>query len=98
MITFGCALTFCLFVVLVCGGSLAGSRRGAGSWIGAMWGLVTFLAVMSAYAASLTVRDWLERHKYPDRIGIPRWGIAAVWVVFAAMGVLSFLLWRRVYR
>ena len=60
--------------------------------------MITFLAVMSAYAASLTVRDWLERHKYPNRIGIPGWGIAAVWVALAATSLLSFLLWRRVYR
>ena len=97
MISVGCALTFCLFVALVCGGTLAGLRRGAGGWIGAGWGLITFLAVMSGNAASLTVRDWLERHKYPNRIGIPGWGIAAVWAVFAATSILGFLLWRRVY-
>jgi hypothetical protein len=96
MISVGCALTSCLFVALVCGGAGAASRRGTGSWLGALWGLVTFVAVMSGYAASLTVRDWLERHKYPNRIGIPRWGIAAVWAIFAASGLLSFLLWRRV--
>jgi hypothetical protein len=61
-------------------------------------GLMSWFAVVSANAASLTIRDWWERDKYPGRIGIPKWGIALVWVVSSAATFLSVVLFRKVYR
>lgn len=94
MIGVGCVMAASLFGALFFLGILVAQRAGVSVWIGMAAGVVSWLAVMAGYMCYLTILDWWDKGKYPNREGIPAWGIAATWIFFAAAAVGAVGLWR----
>jgi hypothetical protein len=91
--------TFLAFVVLVSGGGLAAARTSANTLAGFGWGVVAWLAIVAAYGAYLTILDWRDAPKFPDRVPAPWWLTPSIWVAFVTLSAgtiaLGIALFRR---
>ena len=85
MLSFMVAISFCL---------LRASQREMSLWLGAAAGLVTWLAMVSTYAAGLTIADLLELDKYPNRQPNPRWLVPTIWCIWLVSVTGAVLLLR----
>ena len=95
MVRLGCLLVFVLFAVLMAVGFSTARRHGHSAWLGAAFGVTAWFAVLSAYAAALSIADWRLRKKKPDLIGVPRWVFPVIWLCFIAATVGAVLLYGR---
>lgn len=88
----GCLVWNCLLVAIAFIGAATARRHGVNPVLGFTWGMITFVALVTGYASALSVIDRVQRPRYPDRIGVPRWAIVATWVTFLMAGVASVVL------
>lgn len=91
---FGCFMYFCVCTALLCTSLLIASRHGHPAWLGLITAIVASLAALSGYGGFLTLIDWYQKSKYPNRIGVSNWVIAAIWVCFLATTALSLMLFK----
>ena len=97
MIGTGCALNFCLFWGLVCIGALMSEKHGHSFWAGAGWGVLAWLAAMCTYFVWLTIYDFIQRHKFPNREDVAIWVNTAGFLCFLAAVWLTILIGRRLF-
>lgn len=97
MIGAGCALGLCALGFLVSGGGLLALRHGGSSWAGMGWGVTAWITAMAGYGAWLTIVDWWQAEKYPNRKPDPLWLVPLVWVVFVAGGLVTITVGRHVF-
>ena len=98
MTDIGCLTLICLFVLLCIGGTITATRHGASALLGLALGAVAWLAVSLGYMCGLTVYDWLDSFKHPNRQGVPRWALALIWLLFAITAVGAAAMYRHVTR
>lgn len=90
----GCGIWLLLLLGLPLFGILSAIRHKTFTPIGAAWGIATWLALLSGYIVALSIVDWMDRKKNPDRIGVPKWLIPAAWCVSIAATVTSVVLFQ----
>jgi hypothetical protein len=95
--SFGCLIVAVIFAAGLFVGLAGAMRRGLSLWYGVAFGVIAWLAVMSAYAVVLTIYDWRLAKKKPDLIGVPRWVPPLIWVVFAVATYAAVALYRRLH-
>jgi hypothetical protein len=95
MIDFGCFMYLCVCSSLILWSLLIASRFGHPAWLGLVTGLIACLAAISGHGSFLSIVDWFQKSRYPNRIGVPRWAIALIWFIFITAVAGSALLFRR---
>jgi hypothetical protein len=96
MVRLGCLLVLVLFAVLMAVGRSTATRHGHSAWLGAAFGVTTWFAVLSAYAAALSIADWRLRKKKPVLIGVSCWVVPVIWLCFIASAVGAVMLYARI--
>ena len=94
MIGIGECLAFCLLAFLVSTGVLVASRHGHSAWPGLGMGLAAWMALIAGYLVALMSADWLQRKKYPNRIGMGWQPATMVFIVLGASAFTSIILYR----
>ena len=97
MTDLGCLMWIVAFILLTLVSGRTASQHGGSYWAGTAWGVVTWLALLSAYLAWLTILDHLQRKRKPDLIGVPGWVTPLIWLVFLVTSLGAVSLFRRAY-
>ena len=94
------ALTLCLFGSLVCVGAALAGKHAHSMLAGAGWGVIAWLAAMSAYFLLLIIYDWFKRGKSAnnpnDQAGVI-WFVVCLWGTFFISVPLTIVIARRLF-
>jgi hypothetical protein len=91
----GCGIWLILLLWLPLFGLSTAHKHKVLSPIGLGWGAVTWVALFTGYIAMLSIIDWRDRRKHPEKIGVPKWVVPTAWCIFIVAIITSVMLFRR---